>query len=289
MARILGSITFGKKLRSLEVGGFLFTETYHPPNFVLPRHDHEWANFNFTVRGNCRETTRRLDEECGPYSLVIKPSGEAHSNRYGSQGARSLIVAISGERLETLDRSKALFQRTVYWRRGPLNTIAGRMYAELRTGRCGFELVLEGLALEFLGELSRLGRSSFEPTKPVWLIQAQEKIHASFATQMGLSQLARECDVDPSYFARTFRRWFGYSVGEYIRRIRIQYVAEHLATTDRPLVEIAVAAGFYDQSHLTTTFRLHMGQTPGEYRRAINSIRLKGHPLRSQAGERPAS
>jgi AraC family transcriptional regulator len=38
--------------------------------------------------------------------------------------------------------------------------------------------------------------------------------------------------------------------------------------TDVPLAEIALAAGFADQSHFTKTFRRSRGLTPGEYRRS---------------------
>ncbi len=37
--------------------------------------------------------------------------------------------------------------------------------------------------------------------------------------------------------------------------------------TAQPLVDIAIAHGFYDQSHLTRAFKNAFGVTPGQYRR----------------------
>lgn len=267
MASPPGKITFGQQLRSLEAGGFIFTETYHPPGLELARHDHECANFNLTVRGRCRETMRGRSEEHGPSSLVIKPPGEAHANRYGASGARSLIVEVTPARLASLAPRERLFQVPQTLRHGPLVALATRMHAELRADAGASELVLEGLALEFVGLLARDQR----PTKgamPRWLREGRDEIHASFATRLGLSSLAASVGVDASYFARAFRAWFGCSVGAYIRRLRLRYAAEQLAGSRRSLAEVALAAGFCDQSHLTNAFKLHFGMTPAAYREA---------------------
>jgi len=42
-----------------------------------------------------------------------------------------------------------------------------------------------------------------------------------------------------------------------------------LARSDLTLPEIAIAAGFADQSHLARHFRQMLGTTPGEFRRSL--------------------
>ena len=69
--------------------------------------------------------------------------------------------------------------------------------------------------------------------------------------------------------ARTFRGDYGCSPGEYLRRLLVEIACQRLAMTDVPLAEIALAAGFSDQSHFTKTFRRYNGMTPGEYRRRL--------------------
>ena len=68
--------------------------------------------------------------------------------------------------------------------------------------------------------------------------------------------------------ARSFRRHYGSSVGEYVRRLQVAYAERELAQTDRGLAEIGSSAGFYDQSHFTHTFRLYARMTPAQYRAA---------------------
>ena len=66
---------------------------------------------------------------------------------------------------------------------------------------------------------------------------------------------------------RAFRARFGVSVGTYVRRERIRWASRALRNTDAPIAEIALQAGFADQSHFTRTFVRHMGVSPGRYRR----------------------
>jgi AraC-like DNA-binding protein len=64
-----------------------------------------------------------------------------------------------------------------------------------------------------------------------------------------------------------FRRNQGCTVGEYVRRLRLDFAVDALVNPHSSLAEVASAAGFADQSHLTRTFRSYFGVTPSEYRR----------------------
>ena len=49
--------------------------------------------------------------------------------------------------------------------------------------------------------------------------------------------------------------------------IRLNAARRLLEKTDRLVSDIAVATGFFDQSHFTKIFKRERGVTPGEYRR----------------------
>ena len=48
---------------------------------------------------------------------------------------------------------------------------------------------------------------------------------------------------------------------------RIQAASDDLLETDKPVAEIALEHGFYDQSAFTRQFRQHTGETPLVFRR----------------------
>jgi AraC family transcriptional regulator len=58
-------------------------------------------------------------------------------------------------------------------------------------------------------------------------------------------------------------------VGDYVRKLRIEYACHELVASARPIVDIALAAGFCDQSHFTRTFKLAVGSSPSQYRAAL--------------------
>ena len=131
-------------------------------------------------------------------------------------------------------------------------------------------LAVEGLLLELVAAASRhRERDGKERQRPRWLEEAHDRIHAELGSHPSLSSLAQAVGVHPVTLARAFRREFGCTVGEYIRSLRIERAAHQLAQTELSLAEIAMGAGFSDQSHFSNLFRHHTGLSPSRFRRVV--------------------
>jgi AraC family transcriptional regulator len=129
-------------------------------------------------------------------------------------------------------------------------------------------LAIEGLVLEILAEAIRGKTSSTaEKKSPRWFCEVREFLHANFSESMQLEDLVRIADVHPVHLARVFRHQTGCTVGEYVRRLRLEFACGRVSSSNESLCEIALAAGFTDQSHFTRAFKNRFGITPGEYRR----------------------
>ena len=272
-----GRITFGQQVGQLSISGFVLTETFHEPRLILPRHDHECANINFTLDGSFRETVGNRPQECETGSLLVKPPGEAHGNKYGRKGAHCLIVEMSPRRLDDIRASTNLFDTPAHVKGGTLSLIMRCIYSELRGQARGFELVIEGLILEMLGQTFRQNNLRDCSTPSRWLIQAQELIHQHFAERLSLRVIADAVQIHPSHLARTFRKYHSCSIGEYVRRLRIEYAAQAILKSAASLTDISLAAGFSDQSHFTHEFKRQLRTTPAEYKKlhACNALTRK--------------
>jgi AraC family transcriptional regulator len=101
----------------------------------------------------------------------------------------------------------------------------------------------------------------------VWLRRALDYLHENFRDSPTLNDVAAAAGVHPVHLAREFRRKQGTTVGGYIRKLRIDLACRELASSEQPIVEIAVAAGFCDHSHMTRVFREETGITPTAFRR----------------------
>jgi AraC family transcriptional regulator len=98
------------------------------------------------------------------------------------------------------------------------------------------------------------------------LARALEYIRAHLGEDLSLGAVARQIGFSPYHFARLFRRATGAGLHQVVLRERVAHARRLLAGTGLPLANVAVEAGFADQSHLTLVFRRHLGLTPRAFR-----------------------
>jgi AraC family transcriptional regulator len=259
-------ITLGDKIRSFEVGGFVFTETAHKPNQTLPRHSHEQPNIAFILDGSFTEILNNRTFECGPQSLIVKPAGEAHANQYGRSGMHCLLIEARPQKLESLHPVAKAFNRVNHVRGAMLSRLAIRIYHEMLLMDSASLLAIEGLSLELMAELSRHPDFLSERRLPRWLQRAKELLHAQFSEPLSLATIAKTVGVHPVHLAREFRKFYGCTPGEYLRALRIEFACRMLSTSHMPLIEVSLAAGFSHQAHFSRLFKRQIGMTPAEFR-----------------------
>jgi AraC-like DNA-binding protein len=96
--------------------------------------------------------------------------------------------------------------------------------------------------------------------------RVREYVDAHLGESMDLAELAAIAGLSVFHFARQFKQSAGVTPHSYLVQRRIERAQDMLARTDLALSEIAVAAGFSDQSHLARHFRQLLGTTPREFR-----------------------
>jgi AraC-like DNA-binding protein len=84
---------------------------------------------------------------------------------------------------------------------------------------------------------------------------------------IALADLARECGLSPGRFMRAFKRSFGVPVRRYLLHRRVQAAKSLLLYSDKPLLKVALDAGFTDQPAFNRSFREIVGMSPGQWRR----------------------
>src|SRR5260370_28017984 len=77
-----------------------------------------------------------------------------------------------------------------------------------------------------------------------------------------VTELSAVVRLGPSHFQRAFKKCFGVGPHTFVIERRLKRAQELMLATDDPLCEIALAAGFADQSHLTKTFHNTVALTP---------------------------
>jgi len=97
--------------------------------------------------------------------------------------------------------------------------------------------------------------------------RATELLSENLTGRIRLSQLAQECGLSTSHFARSFKSTFGVSTHRWLVQRRIERAQGLLIHTRESLSDIAEQAGFADQAAFTRAFHQIVGVSPGRWRR----------------------
>ncbi len=214
------------------------------------------------ISGLVQEQAQGKEELGSAASVVVKSGDVKHANVFGPQGAKVLSIAIP----DTSILGTHTVDGWCWYHGGPVSQEAVRFFRAYQSESAHPCVVEEG-AYALVGALREATiRKPDHAVPPLWLQQIRERLHDTFTDSYSVSDLAREADIHPVYLTRMFRRYFGCSVTRYMQRLRVHQAANRLASSDQPMAQLALEAGFFDQSHLSRAFKMELGQTPGQFR-----------------------
>lgn len=137
----------------------------------------------------------------------------------------------------------------------------------------GGAMAAEALSVVALSEAMRLvteqNREPREETPLVGsrLAVALDLVEERLEEDIGLLELARAVDMSPSRLTRAFKAATGLPPHQYLMERRVARARSLLADGHASLADVAYAAGFASQAHMTTVFKRRLGTTPGRLRR----------------------
>lgn len=116
-------------------------------------------------------------------------------------------------------------------------------------------------------------------------------IEQHLAERITGEDLAGLIDVSIGQLFKAFKASVGIPPLQYVASRRLEFVCLLLRTSPESLSQIAVTAGFYDQSHLCRVFRRVLGVTPAAWRRenCRRSPCRRGQQTRTPAGASAAA
>lgn len=252
-----------------DVNGFTVRELRFPPDYIQQAIEPERPYLALVLDGNMEKSFHAKTMDFGQGSAFTMPAGLWHGARFGPGGSTIVIIRPNHDATPLTDA----FRRLHELRGRGFNWLAWRLAAELRASDAAAPMAAEGFALEILAATAReaaIDRRVGRP--PRWLGSAEELLRARIGDSVGLSELAAAVGVNAAHLARVFRARYGISVGEYGRRLRLDWAAAEIARDDRPIAEIASEAGFADQSHFTRLFRSRLGTTPARFREEARRV-----------------
>ena len=262
---------YGKVLRSCAISELHLTETVYDPGVELSTHSHERAHLCLVLRGTYSEVYGSRTRNCVPSALFFYSPGSEHSDRFQGTRVRCFNVQVTAGWLDRVREYSTQLHTGAEFYDGLIINLAVKLYNEFRFMDEIAPLAIEGLMLEIAAEASRRSKTRAEQQIPRRIKLAKEYLHGHFDESISLDRVAKLIDAHPAYLAREFRRYYGCTIGEYVRRLRVELACTKLAGSDEPLADIASTVGFSDQSHFSRTVKSLTGLSPNAYRKIHRS------------------
>jgi AraC family transcriptional regulator len=267
--------TAGKIIRRRDTAGFSLTEALYAEGISLARHCHAHCYLTLVLAGSYSEKHVQREFHWSEGALHLLPAGERHENRFET-AARLLRVKIEPAAIQGWGAEHARFLSEPREISGPLSAwLANRMVREFMSQDDIAPLAIEGVLLEMLAESARSSDEQQASSAPIWLRRVREFLQDSYVDAPGLATLAGVAGVHPVHLSREFHKHYRMTIGEYIRKRRVEHASELLSKSELSLAQIASTCGFSDQSHFCALFKKHAGLTPAKFRKLSTDVPLR--------------
>lgn len=122
-----------------------------------------------------------------------------------------------------------------------------------------------GAAWHLLAQLAAERDGRWVAREPI--ARAKDHLRANLAAPVNLPALAALAGYSTSHFSARFRTLTGFSVTEYVKRLRMAQARQLLITSDHSVAEIAARVGYPDPFYFSRHFTAIHGMSPRAFRR----------------------
>jgi AraC family transcriptional regulator len=123
---------------------------------------------------------------------------------------------------------------------------------------------IEAAAVDIIAQIVSAPKKIPRPRRS--FLAARDFVIENYRSNLTLAEVAQAVDLHPVYLGQLFMKEVQQTLGDFVNALRVRAAAEALSCGSDSLAHIAVANGFYDQSHFSRVFRHKVGLPPGAFR-----------------------
>lgn len=259
---------FCNKKQTFDFDHLILTET-RCKNSAIDWHYHENPYFSYSLEGHCLEKNKKQSYAVQPGTLLFHNSQDAHCNSNHSKYARNFYIEFEQEWFKDHDIGNDVMEGSTQIDNPFIKALYHQIYLETKFKDNTFQIATESLLLNIFSQLKDV--NIFKTSiKPAWVNKVKEIIHDQFTEKITLKYLSKETNIHPTHMSRDFSRYFGTTIGNYIRKVKIEHSVTLLIKSDS-LSDIAYQCGFSDQSHFIRCFKSTYNITPNNFRKILAS------------------
>lgn len=243
------------------------TTTYPKEVFTSQMHYHNNLHISFVLQGGSIEKRIGSEYERLPGNIMFYSAGEAHQNIQKIFPSKNINLEIENDFFKKYEISEEAINIAITHNPDG-KFLMLKIYKELSEGDSLSVTTINMLFLDFISSFEKI---NYKKGVPLWLKIIYELLNDQWNEKLTLSDLARAANVNPITISKHFHKYFSCTLGEYMRKLKIEKSIFMINDTTHSLTEIAYACNFADQSHFTRTFKQLTGFLPKQYKKLKDS------------------
>jgi len=254
----------GSTKRRYYAEGVVVSEIEYRQKVFEGWHFHKNNHLTLIVNGGNKEQRKHTEIDASPGAVIIYNSGELHRNLETFHPSMNINIELEDLFFANHSLEPAWFHHLSAGN-PELKLSALRVYRECLGNDAQSVIAIHSIIVNLLSP-HRGDRLRHGPP-PRWVRQVKELIHDRWRETLSLKVLAAAAGVHPVTVSKNFPRYFSCSVGEYMRRVKVEKSLQLMKQKNTTLTEIALQCGFADQSHFIRTFKAATGFLPKEFKK----------------------
>lgn len=258
---------YGETNKTVCFDGLTLTDTVytHPK---VDWHYHEHAYFTFILEGNVIEGNKKEVYNCVPGSLLFHNWQDAHYNIKPDVFTRGFHLEIEKEWFDKLSLTSDGLEGSTKISNPDIKLLMYKIFRASKIDDDDSDLSTQTLLLEILSKLKKSSEDTLHKN-PKWVRMIDEILHEQFADLLTLDYLSQILNIHPMHLSRDFSKYFNCTLGEYIRKLKVEKALSLMSSKQQSFTEIAYQCGFSDQSHFNRCFKEVNGINPSAHKKIL--------------------
>lgn len=243
--------------------GISVVETEYREKVFEGWHSHENAHITLFLKGGTLEKRKNTSHAVSPGSLLFYHSDELHLNYETQFPSNNINIEIEQSILTEFEFTEAMFEKAICDNANTKLLIL-KMYKE-----CFLQdnFTNDTIGILFAQLANGLDHKERLSKCPPWVKQLYELLNDCWNENPSLHDLSAILNINPITISKHFPRYFGCTLGEYLRRLKIDQSLSLMKKESITLTDVAFRCGFTDQSHFIRTFKDQTGFLPKQFQK----------------------
>lgn len=257
---------YGAHYKKSAFDNLIITDTEYTHSKV-DWHYHENPYFTYLLQGKLFESNKKESCYLEPGNLLFHNWQDAHYNIKPPEFTRGFHIELNQVWFLNFDIQLKDFEGSTNLKNPMIKNLMNQIFIETKINDQYSNLSIESSLINIFNTIENVTEK--QSKVPIWANKLQELLFEE-NIDYSLNNLSSILGLHPVHLSREFRKYFGTSLGNYLRLIKINKAFNLIVSNKLSMTEICYECGFYDQSHFITNFKRIYNTTPSKILKKIS-------------------